>query len=125
LRHVIPTGLSNLADVVENPELVTGAANERLIGHAPFSLKLARHRLAGCEAPELFLAYFSQPVQVRHLFLQVVIGPVKPVASIRATLNAKRPTDCVSELAFAQLVMLGEDLNAFGYLPSIDQSWPD
>jgi hypothetical protein len=114
LRHVIPADPSDLANVVENTELVTRAGNERLVGRIPFSLKLRWHRLARDEPPQLFLAYLSQTLQVRHLSLQVVICSVKPIAPIRAAVDAKRAADRVSELARVQFVVLRKDFDSFG-----------
>ncbi|HEV2224601.1 MAG TPA: hypothetical protein VGR84_16540, partial [Candidatus Acidoferrales bacterium] len=43
LRHVIPSHLSKVGDVIENPEFVARTANEWLIVCVPLSLKLRWH----------------------------------------------------------------------------------
>jgi hypothetical protein len=68
LRHVIPTDPPNLANMIEDTELATRTANERLSGRASLCSELRWHNLAGYKTSQLFLAHFSQPAQVRHLF---------------------------------------------------------
>src|SRR5713101_470970 len=116
LRHVIQANLTDSADVFEDSKLPPRVVNERnsFAGWQAFSVKPRGHDLSSNEAPQLFFAHFAKPVQVRDLFFQIVVCPVKPVAPVCAAMNPKRPPDRVPKLPVAQFVVLGEDFDSLG-----------
>src|SRR5260370_39906 len=100
--------------MVKDSKMVTGCMNEgnRLIDRGAFSIKLRRHGCARNERPELLLAHFSKPIQVRGLSFQVIISPIEPISPVCSAMNSKRSTNGVPKFSLSQLIVLREDFDS-------------
>src|SRR6185312_14017543 len=110
-----------LTDVIENTKLVARAPqNGFRRRRARLSMEFGGHSFSGYKAAKFLLVQFPQPSQVRHLFFEVVVCSVEPIAPICATMNSEWSPDRVSVLAWANFIMLREDFYSFRQSTSFD-----
>src|SRR5260370_29400832 len=88
------------------------------------SIKLRRHGFVRNERPELFLAHFSKPIQVRDLPFQVIISPIEPISPVCSAMNPKRSTNGVPKFSLSQLIVLREDFDSLRQASAFD-SYPE
>ena len=108
------------ADVGEDPEFWS----TRVSTDDGFSLRLWQQELGwnglpGNQSGKLVTGHLGKRIQVTHLALNIFPSTVKPEALSCAPVNAQRPTDGIAVPAGLQLIVLGEDLNAFPLFASL------
>src|ERR1035438_8396032 len=72
----------------------------------------------------MLLLHFPDPLQVRELILQFVVGAVEPIppapALPRSPMNPQGAADRVAKFLAPQLILLREDLDSIGQPGSLD-----
>jgi hypothetical protein len=117
---VVPHRAELGVDVVEESEFWP----THVPSYVWFSLrwdKLGWDGLPGNQSTKLVTGQFGKRIQVAHLLLKIFIGIVKPEAPNCAPVNAQRPTDGIAISAGLQRIVLGEDLNSFLPLATLDR----
>jgi hypothetical protein len=76
--------------------------------------------LPGNQPSKLVTGHLGKRIQVAHLLLKIFISTVKPEALSCAPVNTQRPTDGIAVPAGLQHIVLGEDLDSFPLLASLD-----
>src|ERR1700694_1654632 len=83
-----------------------------------------RDRPPSNHALQVLLLHFPDPLQVRELVLQLVVGAVEPIppapALPRSPMNPQGAADRVAKLLPPQLVLLREDLDSIGQPGALD-----
>jgi len=71
-----------------------------------------RQLLAGNEPPQFFFCDSVQAIQVLHLRVQGVVGPIEPESAIRTTMNSQRAANGIAEISWTDRIMSGKYLDA-------------
>ncbi len=108
--------------MIEDPEFWPS----RMPPHLRFSLRLWWSELRWDGLPsnqsgKLVTCHLGKRIQVAHLLLKIFIGTVKPEALSCAPVNAQRSTHGIAVPAGLQRIVLGEDLDSFPLLASLDR----
>jgi hypothetical protein len=117
----VPHGAELGVDVVEDPEFWPTHVSP----HLRFSLwlwwsELRWNGLPRNQSSKLLTSHLGERIQIAHLLLKVFIGTVKPEALSCASVNTQRPADGTAVPPGLQRIVLGEDLDSFPLLASLD-----
>jgi hypothetical protein len=120
--HIVVPHCAELGvDVIEDPEFWPIQVSP----HLRFSLRLWWSELRWDGLPrnqsgKLVAGHLGKRIQVAHLPLKIFIGIIKPEALSCAPVNTQRSTDGIAVPTRLQSILLGEDLDSFPLLASLD-----
>jgi hypothetical protein len=98
---------------------VLGWAAPRPLGSFPSLTPGDRQFPARDEPLQSFFSQFRRRVQLSHLCVERVIGPVESKTAIRPAMNPQRPAYCIAKLPLTNCITSGMYLDAIGQVRAL------